>query len=121
MNKHTENLANLIGISKEEAKDLYRKFAAIESIGHRLAEKYCNGEISSDFYDKQMVQIRTELMTILPMKIARNVYLNGDPRGYFLKLDDDFVRSENIVIERDWGGYGILAPSHAGFHTKSNE
>jgi len=33
-----------------------------------------------------------------------------DPRGYALKLDDEWTRANAPHIHRDWGGYGILAP-----------
>jgi len=36
------------------------------------------------------------------------VFFNSDPRGYALKIKDDYTR--DITIYRDWGGYGILAP-----------
>lgn len=46
------------------------------------------------------------------------VFINRDPRGYALKIDDEWLRkmrdNPNTVhlasIERDWGGYGIIAP-----------
>ena len=38
------------------------------------------------------------------------VFLNGDPRGYALKIRDEYVRAHDLAIHRDWGGYGILAP-----------
>ena len=38
------------------------------------------------------------------------VFVNGDPRGYALKIDDSYVKKFNLKIERDWGGYGIIAP-----------
>lgn len=42
------------------------------------------------------------------------IFINGDPRGYALKLGDDTVKHfEELGLEfphKDWGGYGILAP-----------
>lgn len=42
-------------------------------------------------------------------------FVNGDPRGYALKLDPDRHPNAKALIEsarlhRDWGGYGILSP-----------
>ena len=41
------------------------------------------------------------------------IFFNGDPRGYALKLSTQYtryIRSCNINIHQDWGGYGIIAP-----------
>jgi hypothetical protein len=42
------------------------------------------------------------------------IFLNGDARGYALKIQDDYVRDNNLDIHKDWGGYGILAPEFDG-------
>ena len=42
------------------------------------------------------------------------LHINGDPRGYALKVDDKWVCGNNAVLKRDWGGYGILAPEFTG-------
>lgn len=38
------------------------------------------------------------------------VFLNQDPRGYALKIKDNYVRLHGLNIYKDWGGYGIIAP-----------
>ncbi len=38
------------------------------------------------------------------------VFFNGDPRGYTLKIRDEYAREHQLKIHRDWGGYGIIAP-----------
>lgn len=38
------------------------------------------------------------------------VFINRDPRGYALKIDDGWMREHNAELHRDWGGYGIIAP-----------
>ena len=42
------------------------------------------------------------------------VFINHDPRGYALKIDDEYVRANNLEIHRDFGGYGILSPEFDG-------
>ena len=44
---------------------------------------------------------------------TNEVFLNGDPRGYALKLCDQF--SKDKIIYKDWGGYGIIAPDFREF------
>lgn len=39
------------------------------------------------------------------------VFVNGDPRGYTLKIDDKYKdKMHKAGVYRDWGGYGIIAP-----------
>jgi hypothetical protein len=39
------------------------------------------------------------------------VFLNGDPRGYALKIESGWMREQNeFRLHSDMGGYGILAP-----------
>lgn len=38
------------------------------------------------------------------------VFHNGDPRGYAIKIRDEYVREHGLSIHQDWGGYGIIAP-----------
>jgi hypothetical protein len=47
---------------------------------------------------------------ILGEKAKECVVINFDPRGYALKIKSDYVSKHNLIIEKDWGGYGILAP-----------
>ena len=44
------------------------------------------------------------------LKYKKNIFVNGDARGYALKIDDNYIRSNNFNIYRDFGGYGIIAP-----------
>ena len=39
-----------------------------------------------------------------------SVFVNGDARGYALKIDSECVKDEALEIYKDGGGYGILAP-----------
>jgi hypothetical protein len=38
------------------------------------------------------------------------MFINRDPRGYSLKIDDEYCREHKLNIHQDWGGYGIIAP-----------
>lgn len=44
-----------------------------------------------------------------PQLFLEEFYLNGDPRGYALKLN---IPNNEYSIYRDLGGYGILAPAN---------
>ena len=45
------------------------------------------------------------------------VFINHDPRGYALKINNNFTRGyteKGGKIYQDWGGYGILVPEFDG-------
>lgn len=47
-------------------------------------------------------------------RLAPFVEINLDPRGYALKINDDYMRAHNLKLYRDYGGYGIIAPALKG-------
>lgn len=51
---------------------------------------------------------KAELAKIFGGKIPVGVFINGDPRGHMLKLDND-GRAIPEGMQTDWGGNGILA------------
>lgn len=101
------------GLSREaEPKNVYEQLRAIEERAHRQAERECNTNVPEHVSEAVDKQILIELDQILGFKAAKvPVFLNGDPRGYAIKIHDSFVRDHrDIDIHRDWGGYGIIAP-----------
>ena len=94
------------------AKSIHR----LEVKAHRMAEDYCNGLIESDeWLEKKEKSILKSLDRLINFKAQGiPVFVNGDPRGYALKIDDAYVKEHNLDIHRDWGGYGILAPEFDG-------
>jgi TPP-dependent trihydroxycyclohexane-1,2-dione (THcHDO) dehydratase len=91
--------------------ELCKKIHRIEAEAHRFAERYCNGEVTEEEDAKKETSVLKRLDAILNFKVQGiPVFVNGDPRGYALKIKDDYVREHNLDIYRDWGGYGILAP-----------
>lgn len=92
---------------------LCKKLRRIENRAHRAAEQYCNGEITMEDYeflaqralDSAVALLRPD---VLDDQATSAVFVNSDPRGYTLKLREDFARKHEI--QRDWGGYGLLAP-----------
>lgn len=84
---------------------LWRKLRRMENVAHTAATKYCNGEI--DDYTFEQVKDRTvEQINIMFGRIVVGLFVNGDPRGYALKLEPS---SKPTGMHRDWGDYGILA------------
>ena len=108
--KHGADLDRIFGLD-EDPVALCKRLRRLETKVHRLAEDYCNGLIESPAYEMQAGQILSKVDKLLHYTAAGvPVLLNGDPRGYALKIEDDYVRTHGLDIYRDWGGYGILAP-----------
>lgn len=97
--------------------DLAKKVHRIEARAHRIAEQECNGTIdtSDEATAKRDKAVLDSLDRALGFRaLGIPVFINGDPRGYALKIDDKYVREHDLDIHRDWGGYGVLAPEFTG-------
>ena len=98
---------------------LCKKLRRLEVKGHWLAEKYCNGEIVMDAWDTETEKIINKIYKILGKEkcIETGLFVNGDARGYALKLREEWTsayRNNGGSFYTDWGGYGILAPEFNG-------
>lgn len=92
-------------------KSKFKQLKDLEYKGHKLSEDYCNGLIESDDWEDKIKPIKNAVRKLLPhLESARALVFNNDPRGYFLKIDDEYVRKFQLSIYRDFGGYGIIAP-----------
>lgn len=111
--RHLNNLAEILGIKGELLEVCYKSLKDIEHSGHRLAEKYCNSDIDSTQIEEVEAKLKRNLLSTLQyakQDVVKNIQFNWDPRGYFLKLNDEYVRKNKVQIETDWGGYGIICP-----------
>lgn len=88
--------------------DTFKRLAFLETRGHMLAEAYCNGDLESDEYERRQSRVKAAVAKAVP-HLEGKFFLNGDPRGYALKLKEE-VSKEFPGAHRDWGGYMILAP-----------
>lgn len=95
---------------------LAKRLKTLENKAHRLSEDYCNGLIEScEEWERQTEIFLKKVDKILDFKkLGDIIFVNGDPRGYALKIYDEVVRVRGLKIYRDWGGYGILAPEFDG-------
>ncbi len=107
--KHGQDLKRLFNLDHTtDPVKLCKKLLRLETKAHRLATDYCNGDVDQIEFDTKGDKILKKVETIL--KDKKHLLLNGDARGYALKIDDDFIRVNNLSIFRDWGGFGIVAP-----------
>lgn len=111
--RHLENLSLILGMKGELLELCFKHLKNIEKSGHKLAEKYCNGEIDSTQIEELEKKLKSNLLATLKYanpEVVKNIQFNWDPRGYFLKINDEYTRKNKLSIETDWGGYGIICP-----------
>jgi hypothetical protein len=85
---------------------IWRTLRRLEQSASRITTMLCNGEIEQDRADLSLGMIGQQVRSIVPL--AKNFFINRDPRGYALKLDPE----QGPIPEgmhTDWGRYGILA------------
>lgn len=114
MGKHTANLRRIFpGIGKMRNATLEAGLRTLERRGHVLALDTCNRQEKFDGeYAKRESSILNDLDLILDFRKAKvSVFLNTDPRGYALKIEDEWLRKSGLNIHTDVGGYGIICPS----------
>lgn len=111
---HGENILAIFPNAKE--KDPYKlsaKLFRLERKATALTTDECNtGKDNYVELCKVLTKVKLELFGKSPNNtgLYNAIFINGDPRGYALKIDDKYVRENNLKIATDWGGYGILAP-----------
>ena len=107
--KHGQNLKAVFNLDQDiDPVKLCKRLFRLENKAHKLALDFCNGEIDQLEWDQKANKILTKVEAILKNK--KVLFLNGDARGYALKIDDGYIRNNNLNIHKDWGGYGIVAP-----------
>jgi hypothetical protein len=114
INAHGQQLKSIFKLDPDiDPVKLCKQLFRLENKAHRLAEDGCNGVIYDT--EPQAEQIVKKVCKILNIPYeADRVFFNGDPRGYALKFTSrysKYLRSCNINIHQDWGGYGIIAPN----------
>lgn len=114
--KHGEKLLRLFPLATErDPVALCRKLRRLESRGQAFALRLCNGPEYPGGYEEadkvggKILDAADRLLHYTESKVP--LFLNRDPRGYALKICDNYMsKHTDCPIERDWGGYGIVAP-----------
>lgn len=112
---HGENLLAVFPNAKERNPDkLARRVRRWEVKAHKLATDYCNGVngVDTDSWGVLSDAILSKVNELLGNTAGGPVpvFVNGDARGYALKIQDEWVRANGVRLHTDWGGYGIIAP-----------
>ena len=110
--QHGINLNTIFNTGIEPVK-LCKKLFRLENKLHALAEDYCNAKINENEFEIESKKGLKAVNKILKFSgIGKDVpvFFNHDPRGCALKINDEYINDNNIKIERDFGGYGLIAP-----------
>ncbi len=134
--RHGRQLLAIFPNAKErDPVKLCKKLRRLETEASALTLALCNGDYLSGkegLIDEQLDAILAKVNALLgnngpppPFATLRQlvpVFINRDPRGYALKIEDSWMREMRdnpktvhlavafVALHRDWGGYGILAP-----------
>jgi hypothetical protein len=89
----------------------FRSLRVIENRANRLALDCCEwlSMDESPEFDRRYTAIEESVKKLFGGSLPPGFFINLDPRGYALKIDNTKV-SLPMGINTDWGGYGILAP-----------
>lgn len=109
--KNGNALIEFFDLPNQDPVALSKKLFRLEYKAHRFTEDYCNGKIETDQWEGVSDKILASLEKIIGKKNMNKVFVNGDARGYALKIDDKYRdKMHKAGITRDFGGYGIIAP-----------
>ena len=113
--RHGNNLLKLFpDTTEKDPIKLCKKLHSLENKAHNLTLDECN---TGNSHHVELCNILEKVKRLLfrdtfgsDYELYKSVFINGDARGYALKIKDDYIREHNIDLYKDWGGYGIIAP-----------
>lgn len=130
--EHGEGLIRFFGLDPNlvDPIGLCKKLRRLENKAHQITTRLCNGfpdlyaEVQAkvtEYLESELDKIEQKVRDFLEsyqrprsFKKINAIFINHDPRGYALKIDDETVRYFEELGEqfphKDWGGFGILAP-----------
>jgi hypothetical protein len=105
--QHGNNLNAIFNTGIDPVK-LCKSLRRLELKANKIATDWCNGVIDTENIDHIIEPVMKATRKILGTKYP--IQFNGDARGYALKISDKIMKSENLSLYQDWGGYGIICP-----------
>lgn len=109
-----ERLAVILGHPKPDGKKISVALWKLERRAHSHAIRICNDSAYTQVaIDAEQDAVYCELSGIFAAKVPPGYFLNQDPRGYALKIDNETPEGAALIaaagMHRDMGGYGILS------------
>lgn len=120
--RHGRNLLAIFpNATEQDPGTLCRKLRRLEAKAAAIALRLCNGPEFEGGYDEVdrltdsiLVQVTTLLGNHEPNDQLHEpivpIFINRDPRGCALKIRETWMNEHNPKLEKDWGGYGLIAP-----------
>lgn len=111
--KHGNALLSIFpNATERDPVALCKKLRRVENTMARVTLAHCNVGLSEEEQDRAEADALNRLDKILGWRVAGvPVFVNWDPRGYALKIRDEWIRdNHDKPVICDWGGYGIIAP-----------
>lgn len=117
IDKHGRDLLAIFPDAQyQDPVNLCKALRRIEGQAARYALQLCNGDIDPTEEEQDVTEARMmgRLRRVLGIDAATaghmGIFINRDPRGYALKIGDEWTVANAPHLYRDWGGYGIIAP-----------
>jgi len=112
-----ERLARQLGGTNPDGKKISVALWKIERFANEAATDYCNGDMTSDQWEARKEFDRANVAKLFG-KLPPGFFVNNDPRGYALKIDNETPEGAALIaavkLHTDWGGFGILSPEIDG-------
>jgi len=106
--RHIQILGEMFGKDVPNPYETYEILLKAEKEANRRMCKECNEAIDEEQSEKWMENFLARLQKKLGVeKMPEGFFVNGDPRGYSLKMKAGTFPSG---FWTDFGGYGILVP-----------
>lgn len=97
-----------MGYQVPPTADPFYPLIRLEAYAHTAAEQYCNGDITEEESDERDNLVTRQIKSLFNGTLPPGFFINGDPRGYALKIEQP--NDKRLISFIDLGGYGILAP-----------
>jgi len=111
--KHGIDLLRIFPYCQEgDPVNLCKRLRKIESECEKHTTALCNGfenERQAELSELALDRLQEKAELLLDIHEDQpNIFINRDPRGYALKIREE--EAKDLAIQKDWGGYGIIAP-----------
>ena len=98
----------------QDALKTHRLLRRLEMTVSRATTAQCNGENyqgqpyrNDANFQTYLESVESRVAKIFGGQVPQGFFVNTDPRGYALKIDEGFIPDG---MATDWGRFGILAP-----------
>lgn len=113
-----ERLAHYLGMTEADGKKISVALWKAERLGTTRAEQMCSDSVYCDGSQQLDKKAVLEMVRKAVGALPPGFFVNSDPRGYALKIDNETPEGLAIIktvgLHTDMGGYGILSPEING-------